>query len=443
MLDDYFRRIDVSNFIEELKKNPKVYKKKVFEHSNYGKNIGDELALYIFYDALIKYKIIIDDPNLFQDYLAQIKKLYTKISNCEDLMVGIHRIICNVVGLLLGIKEVDAKENREEIIRYIYDKFILDGYYYHGFSTAYEKSIARDGFTSEIYYNYYSDMNEVNQLFEKYHVYNIMGKDFKNNSTYFTDDFIMSCYYSISSPGYFHNLLFNPEVYGPKVISDGYLVQDYYSSTYFLKKYMNYYSFSEEDKKTVNHAVDEEWSYLKRCSRKVSVLMVKRCFIRNDTSMHLADFMSLKDNIYTIVDRMLCPKNNQIRFNDILKAQQINVLSFEDFYRGRFAADGVDLSELNIEREEKEEKFREEARKAALIKDEVQRREEERKLEKERQKMMQAQAKKALKKSQKNKIFIKRQPLNAYGMASSMLLLGSICISLGVIITIVLILRGL
>ena len=442
MLDDYFQKIEVRNFLDELKTNPKIYKKKVFEHSNYGKNIGDELALYIFYDALLKYKIIIDEPSLFHDYFSQVKKLYIKITNCEDLMVGIHRVICNIVGVLLGIKDVDSKDNKEEVIRYIYDKYIIDGYYYHGFSTAYEKSIARDGFTSEIYYNYYSDMNEVNQLFEKYHVYNIMGKDFKNNSTYFTDDFIMGCYYSISSPGYFHNLLFNSEVYGPKVITDGYRIQDYYSSTYFIKKYMNYYSFSEEDKKIVNHAVDEEWSYLKRCSRKVSVMMVKRCYVRHDINIHLADFMTLKESVYSIVDRMLCPKNNQIRFNDVLKAQQITVISLDDFYRGRFAADGVDLSELNIEREEKEEKFREEARKAALIKDEVRRREEERKLEKERQRMMLEQDRKALKKSKKT-VILKRQPLNAFGMASTMILLGSICISLGVIVTIVLILRGL
>ena len=443
MLDKYFQRIEVRNFIEELKTNPKIYKKKVFEHSNYGTNIKDELALYIFYDALLKYKIIINDISLFPDFFAQVQKLYVKISNCEDLMVGIHRVICNTVGVLLGVGDVEARDSKEEIVRYIYDKYIIDGYYYHGFSTAYEKSIEKEGFTSEIYYNYYSDMHEVSQIFEKYHVYNIMGKDFSNNSTYFTDDFIMGCFYSIQSPGYFHNLLFNPEVYGPKVIQDGYLIQDYYSSTYFIKKYMNYYSFSEEDKKTVNHAIDEEWSYLKKCSRKVSVLMVKRCYVRNDTSMHLSDFLSLKESIYATVDRMLCPKNNQIRFNDILKPQQIQILSFDDFYRGRFAADGVDLSELNIEREEKEEKFKEDARKAALIKDEVLRREEERKLEKERQKMMQDQAKKALRKSKKNIHILKRQPLNAYGMASTMILLGSICISLGVIITIVLILRGL
>ena len=58
MIDNYLKRNDVNNLIQEIKKNPKYFDKENIDEDMYYGKIGNELSLYILYDALLKFKII-------------------------------------------------------------------------------------------------------------------------------------------------------------------------------------------------------------------------------------------------------------------------------------------------------------------------------------------------------------------------------------------------
>ena len=76
VLDSYFSRDDVLEFIKELETSPKYRKMIVHEESRYGKNVKDELALYLFYDIILKYKkeLISDKRSvLFAYIIIQIR----------------------------------------------------------------------------------------------------------------------------------------------------------------------------------------------------------------------------------------------------------------------------------------------------------------------------------------------------------------------------------
>ena len=123
MLDEYFQREDVLQFIKELKTSPKCLKKSAFAESKYGIEIQDELALYLFYDIIFKYKIIIDDPYLFPDFLSQVEKVFRKIDDYEDVQLGITKILVNIVGTMLDVHDNQSPEGRSEIIQYFYQKY--------------------------------------------------------------------------------------------------------------------------------------------------------------------------------------------------------------------------------------------------------------------------------------------------------------------------------
>ena len=95
MLKCYLKRDDVSSLIKQIKTNERYFNKdsRGISHNFF---VSNELALYIFYEALIKYKIILDDAYLFDEYLEQLEKLYKKIDNFEDIRRGINIFIVNI-----------------------------------------------------------------------------------------------------------------------------------------------------------------------------------------------------------------------------------------------------------------------------------------------------------------------------------------------------------
>ena len=390
MLDDILKREDVLLFIDELKSNERYFKK---NSSNFVKNLfyySDELALYIFYDALLKYKIILDDVFLFDEYLDNLEKLFKKIDNFEGISLGINKVICKMVGLHLNIKDMKNEESKKEIISYIYDKYIVNGYLIHGLNINYMKDIKEHGFVPEVYNNYYQRYIEVNKIFNKYDVSHIISKDFKDNRVYFTDDSVMACYYSNYAPMFYYKFLCNSSVYGKKINKDAFLTNDYDSAIAGIKKYMSN-SFSDNDKKIVLDLVSDQWKLLHRKDNKICLMLVKRKRIFNDEKLVKEDFINDKSDIFDIVDRLLSSKRNNVAFNESIDSSEIKFVTFDTYYDER-----------------KKEIFDEEAE-----------------LNKYR-------------KNESNNEF-----LDKYGYASLFMLLGSILICLGVIITIIMTFRGI
>lgn len=383
MLDNYLKRRDVLEFIDLIKKYPRYYNKKVIEKVSFGKHLDNELALYVFYDAIYKYVVLIDDIWLFDFYFDQIKKIYRKLDDIDDIIFGIHKTLCRVVCSYLEITDIYDEINRNKIIKFVYDKYILDGYYIHGFSTVYETSINNNGFLSSVYQNYYKEMNKVKDIFSKYGINNIFNKDFSSNVSYFTDNFVMGCYYSVNSPGYFYNLFFNDEVYGKKVNRKNYLTRNYHACVNSLKKVIK--NFKKDDYNYIMDVVKKEWDLINSVPKKISLLLVKRNYIYTP-KVRLEDFLKMNGSVFEIVDGILSPKNSRIPFNDVLYDNKIDIVSLDDYY---------ELHKSEVVKKERRKRF-------AFIKD-----------------------------------------LNSLGVASIFIICGAMAISLGVLISVIMIVGGM
>lgn len=382
MLDSYLNRNDVKSFIKEIKTNERYFQK---TSRAVMPNLFNsyEAALYIFYDALFKYKIIVNDVCLFDEYIEQLEKLYKKLDNFDDIRFGINKLICKIVIIKSNIKDIDNEENRDLILQHIYNRYIKEGYYIHGFSSTYIDDIKSNGFIPEKYENYYDRFKNINKVFAKNNVIHIINKDFKDNKVFFTDDFVYGCYYSSYSPLYFSKFLMNEEYFGTIKRKDSYLKDRYSMLIGPLKRFMSNNLFSESDKKEILDLVDDEWNLLHRKDRCISLLLVKRKSIgKNDFSLN--EYFDDDTDIYEMVDRLLNSKSNNISYDENISKEDISILVLDNYY---------DKEEEKVENDENE--------------------------------------------SNVNIEFI-----NKYGSVSYLLLFGSLFITLGVIFTLVKVIGG-
>ena len=387
MLDKILKRDDVSNFIYEIENNARYYDKESDNSVSYQLYVDKEHALFIVYSALLKYKIIIDDIYYFDNFLEQLEKLFKKLDNFNDISIGVNRLIGSVCALKLGVENVE--ENREEVLRYIYDKYIVNGYFVHGYSSCYESDIKKNGFIPEVYKNNYDDFINVNKIFAKYNVVNILDKDFSKKEVKFTDSFIMGCYYSINSPGYLYKLLCNRDYSYLRLKKDAYSKNNYQDCIRNLKKICFSLEMSDADKKYVLNVVKKEWDLLHKNQRKISLLLVKRSVFCVPSSIKIDNLVNDKNISFgEAVDRILISRSTNVTCNKKINKEDIEFISLDG------------MQEVVKEEEKKKEEIR---YKQEMIMTEFQ---------------------------------------DSYGKVSALLLIGSILITLGVIMTIIMIFGG-
>ena len=80
MLDDLFKRQDVLHFIDVLKKSNMFHLRNQLTYSYHDISMSYELGLYLFYDALLKYYLIVQDDSYLGDFLEQIQNLHLDLN---------------------------------------------------------------------------------------------------------------------------------------------------------------------------------------------------------------------------------------------------------------------------------------------------------------------------------------------------------------------------
>ena len=390
MFEDLLQRDDVLNFINEIKTNERYFDKNIDDLLNPSFYMSREIALYIFYDALFKYKIVLDDVYLFDEYLEQLEKLYRKIDNFNDIRFGINKLIGRMLSIKLDIKNINDDQSKKLLIETIYHKYIKNGYFFHGINSNYAKSILENGFTPEDYDNLYESFEQLNRIFAKYNIIRIIYKDFTSKQAYFTDDIVMGCYYSIYSPLFFYKFLTNEEYFGKLVQKDSYLMGDYSVLIKRLKRFMSNNLFHEDDRKSVLDIVQKQMNLLHSENKKICFLLVRRDEITDNPS--LDEFLSDGDDIYDIIDRLLSSKYNNISTNKVFSPSQFEIAFLDCYYENK------KKELLKIDEEDEYYKGKEEE--------------------------------------------VVNDFLNVYGKVSIFLLLGALLIIIGVIVSIFLIFRG-
>ena len=215
-----FEQKEVRELLDKVAKNPSYNDKKKKDSINYEKFSGLEQTFFLLFDALFKYQLIIGEEEYLPDYVHHLDLLWHKIDNFHDISDGVSKILVKFCAKKLGYKN-KVEENRREILEYIYQKYIVEGYFYHGVSDCYVPVIQQQGFQPQKYENLYPKFAKIQEEYSSF----LRDMDFRHEYVSFTDDFVMACYYATYSPIYFSHFLCPPT--SKKAELNSYAKRDY------------------------------------------------------------------------------------------------------------------------------------------------------------------------------------------------------------------------
>ncbi len=294
MLTSIFENKEVKNLLVKISNNPRYYDKKKKDSINYEKFSGLEQPFFLIFDALLKYQIIIQDEVYLVEFVNNLELLWYKIDSFHDISEGISKILVKFCAKKLGYKS-KIEEHRKEILEYIYKRYIVDGYFYHGVSYAYVDEIKRHGFYPQKYENYYSKFQI---LQEKYSAF-FTDMDFNHDYVSFTDNFMMACYYAVYSPLYFSKFMC-PRV-GKNIELNNYAKRDYLGCFQQLKISLREKGLKEDEIEEIERISHDNWKLLKQNEAIPTIMLVKRSYFDKNEITKIEEIIQNSDEDISIV----------------------------------------------------------------------------------------------------------------------------------------------
>ena len=327
MLSSVFEQKEVIDLFSKVAHNPRYYDKKKKDSINYEKFSGLEQPFFLLFDSLFKYQVIIEDLEYLTDYVHHLDLLWYKIDNFHDISEGVSKILVKFCARKLGFKNKE-EEHRKEILEYIYQKYIVDGYFYHAISDVFISNIQKDGFYPQKYENFYSEFEQIQKKFPSFFV----DMDFHHDYVTFTDDFVMACYYATYSPHYFSNFLCPKS--SKKVEINCYAKRDYMGCFRGLKHMLKSKDMTEEDIKTIEDLCNKEWKLLRQNESKPTIMLVKRSYFSKNMIHGIEEIIhNTKDDLGSLASHIMDYKFDSLPWRDFIPANEISflVIPYSDF----------------------------------------------------------------------------------------------------------------
>lgn len=332
MLDNVFQRKDVKELLEDIITMDKLNVKEIPNIINDKKITNKEYSFYAVFDAIMKYVIIINDEDLFPKYLEKIRMLLRKLNEHNEIKGGIVKLIIKMCGHKLGIEDFENTNNKIKITNYIYEKYIKEGYLYHAFPSCFVEDVKEKGLDINTYYRYFDELKEINEIFAKYRIDDVITKSFEGPYLAFTDSFFMASFYANSSPLYLQEMCENIDKSEKvRIDEDAYVLKKYNSSLANIDYITKKSEMTTEEKNKIMNFFKKEWNDLKISESYPSIALVKRKVLGKDSLYHYEGILSMAEetDLFTMVYKVLDTGFNDMKVLSNISKEYIKIVSME------------------------------------------------------------------------------------------------------------------
>ena len=283
-------------------------------------------SLIITMDLVIKYQIIINDETYNNYFLSKLSTITNNYNNHEDLIIKGSSLLIDIVSNKLNVTTTKT-EDKKEILKYIYDKYIVNGYCFHSFPSVFKRKTEEDGLTGEIDIKELNDLKKVDYIFSNHNYKNIISRNLKEKSRaiYITDSPAMAYYYAFRSPEYMAELTSLSKYYNylKDYNKDAFYLKDYYKCKSNLASLCSHVNMTTKEETTILKTFDRRWKALNLSESLPCIAFIKRSDLAKDSLSNIEDII---DSVDTIDLNILVSKITDSKYPVIRRYSDINSL---------------------------------------------------------------------------------------------------------------------
>ena len=182
------------------------------------------------------------------------------------------------------------------------DRYIYNGYCYHGFNSSFKESILAKGLNGDDTIS--TKLRNINNILEKYGIRNAMTYNWSykdNKSIFTTDNFGAAYYYSLLSPVLLSRFVSNG-LYSYKEGYDNlaFYIKNYKGVMNNISKMMSEYNINNEDRNIITSTVKDLLEELFQDKDNLSIALINKKSINRDNPINTDD-LNIHDSVTTIL----------------------------------------------------------------------------------------------------------------------------------------------
>lgn len=283
-------------------------------------------SLLITMDIVIKYQIIINDETYNNYFLNKLDTITSNYNNHEDLIIKGNSLLIDLVSNKLNVTTTKA-EDKKEILKYIYDKYIVNGYCYHSFPSIFKEKTEEVGLTQDIDIKELNDLKKIDYIFSNHNYKNIISRDLKEKSRaiYITDSPAMAYYYAFRSPEYMAEITSLSKYYNylKDYNKDAFYLKDYHKCKSNLASLCQHVNMTTKEETTILKTFDKRWKALNLSESLPCIAFIKRSDLAKNYLSNIDDIINSVD---TIDLNILVSKITDSKYPIIKRYSNINSL---------------------------------------------------------------------------------------------------------------------
>ena len=283
-------------------------------------------SLLITMDIVIKYKIIINDDIYNNYFLNKLDTITSNYNNHEDLIIKGNSLLIDLVSNKLNVTTTKT-EDKKEILKYIYDKYIVNGYCFHSFPSIFKEKTEEVGLTQDIDIKELNDLKKIDYIFSNHNYKNIISRDLKEKSRaiYITDSPAMAYYYAFRSPEYMAEITSLSKYYNylKDYNKDAFYLKDYHKCKSNLASLCQHVNMTTKEETTILKTFDKRWKALNLSESLPCIAFIKRSDLAKNYLSNIDDIINSVD---TIDLNILVSKITDSKYPIIKRYSNINSL---------------------------------------------------------------------------------------------------------------------
>ena len=257
-------------------------------------------SLLITMDIVIKYQIIINNETYNNYFLNKLDTITNNYTSHEDLIIKGNSLLIELVSNRLNLTTTKT-EDKKQILKYIYDKYIANGYCFHSFPSVFKEQTEEVGLTQDIDIKELSDLKKIDYIFSNHNYKNIISRNLKEKSRpiYITDSPAMAYYYAFRSPEYMAELTSLSKYYNylKDYNKDAFYDKDYYKCKSNLASLCSHVNMTTKEETTVLKTFDRRWKTLNLSESLPCIAFIKRSDLAKDSLPNINEIIKSVDTI--------------------------------------------------------------------------------------------------------------------------------------------------